>query len=125
MEEYGGGGGQVCAKGESAPAYKSIYIDVDYVLIPTYQPMTCIPNVRACQSVCLDQFSSRLYLRARKSSYVLHPVSAKFPQFAFENSSNVRCSNVTMALSRPFKENRVERFLFSCHPICQTAFSCC
>ena len=84
MEEYGGGGGQVCAKGESAPAYKSIYIHVDYVLIPTYQPMTCIPNVFACQSACSVQFSSSLYLWARKGSYALHPVSAEFPQFAFE-----------------------------------------
>ena len=53
------------------------------------------------------QFSSRWYLCARKSPYALHRVSQKFPRrrlwlkrFQFYSSD---C--MTMALSRPFKED--------------------
>ena len=58
------------------------------------------------------QFSSRWYLCARKSPYALHPVCQKFPQhrlwlkrFQFYSSD---C--MTMALSRPFKEDCLASF---------------
>ena len=49
-------------------------------------------------------FNSRWYICVRKIPYALHPVSQKFPQLRLWNGSNVL---LTMALSRPIKEDRL------------------
>ena len=62
-----------------------------YILLPT------------CISL-LFQFSSRRYLYARKSPYVLHYVSQNVPTVAFEAVPMFIWMTIT--LSRPFKEDR-------------------
>ena len=65
------------------------------------------PNLisnRSCVSSV--QLSSRWYLCAWKSPYALHPVSLRsFPNVAFEMVPMF--VRLTMALSRPFKEDRL------------------
>ena len=63
----------------------------------------------------LVQFSSRWYLCAQKGPYALHPVSQKFPNVAFETVPMFVW--LTMALSRPFKVDRLAL------PLCTTLSS--
>ena len=87
----------VCSNLKTTPVYRKILASFS---APSLARAHC--DFVSTSSV---QFSSRWYLCARKSPYALHPSLRSFPNVAFETVPMLIL--LTVALSRPFKEDRL------------------